>query len=227
MDTLDEYDFVFVPAVFSDRLNGRSYDLFINTASMGEMRNDVIHRWMDIIQNRINIKHLFTLNRYLNVVDDWHKQFRANENECSTSYDHKWDIINWELEPIYCRCPYIDTLHSRYVEIIATRPVERTDEERKTLSKEFYQSAIDEDWYRLKGYYGDGIMQSRSNVLANDLTMSGTLFKLWESIRMWPTKENVSAIIEYTNRLTVGHPFEEKFYYERILPGLSNYEVGT
>lgn len=219
---MDEYDFVFVPAVFANKMHGRSYDLFINTASMGEMRNDVIHGWMDFIQNKINVKYLFTLNRFLNIVDEGHYKLRSNCNECSTSYDHKWSIINWELEPLYCRCPYIDTLHSRYVEIIASRPAEINLVER---SNAILADALDEDWYRLKGMYGDGIMQARSNVLVNDTTMNGPLFKIWESIRLDQNVRNVSAMIEYIDRITVSHPLgsnnwcccEEKFYYESLL----------
>lgn len=217
MDKMDEYDFVFIPVVFADRLAGRNYDLFINTASMGEMRNDVIHYWMDLIQNKINIKYLFTLNRFLNTVDDGHASFRRNSNECSTSYDHKWTILNWELEPIYTRCPWIDTLHSRYVEIIASRGNDLKPEELRPRSIELLHEAMSEDWFRLRGMYSDGMMQYRANILVNDMTMEGPLFKLWESIRLDQNRSNVSTMIEYLNRLIVKHPFEERYYYEDLL----------
>lgn len=215
---IDDHDIVFVPAVFASFLHGRNYDLFMNTASMGEMRNDVIHYWMDFIQNKVNIKHLFTLNRYLNTVDEGHRPMRVNENECSVSYDKLWDIVNWELEPVYCRCPYIDTLHSRYVEIVAKRIQSYDNAEGD--SEAWLQEAKDEDWYRLRDFYGGGVMQARMNVLVNDMTMSGTLFKLWQSIRLNPTHENVSIMIEYLNRITVSLPFEEMYYYEKLLEQL-------
>lgn len=184
---------------------------------MGEMRNDVVHYWMDFIQNKISVKNLFTLNRFFNTVDDHHKKFRINENECSVCYDTKWEILNWELEPVYCRCPFIDTLHSRYVEIAAIRPVERTEEELVSLSDKLLQDALDEDWCRLKGFYGDGTMQARSNVLVNDTPMDGALFKLWESIRFHKNAKNISSMLNYMERVTVNLPFEEKFYYEKLL----------
>lgn len=221
IEKIDDYDFVFVPAVFAPKLSGRSYDLFINTASMGEMTNPTIHKWMKFIQGDINVKHLFTLNRFLNVACDGCMQFRRNENECSTSYDAKWEILNWELEPLYARCPYIDTLHSRYLEIIARRPDEQPDPaELVTRSNKWLADALDEDWYRLKGYYSEGIMQARINVLQNDMTMTGTLFKLWESIRLDQNERNVSAMIEYLRTIIVKHDFEEAYYYRDLLARL-------
>lgn len=216
---IDEYDFVFVPAVFAPKLNGREYDLFINTASMGEMTNPTIHKWMKFIQEEIKVKYLFTLNRFLNVACEACMDFRKNENECSTSYDAKWEILNWELEPIYCRCPYIDTLHSRYLEIVAKRP---NSQPTKLIdrSKQLLTDALEEDWYRLKGYYSEGIMQARINVLQNDMSMTGTLFKLWESIRLNPNVNNVSAMIEYLRTIIVKHDFEEAYYYRNLLAKL-------
>lgn len=219
VNNIDDYDFVFCPAVFAHLLHGRSYDLFINTASMGEMTNSTIHRWMDFIQNKINLKYLFTLNRFLNVVDEGLGNQRRNENECSVCYDHKWQILNWELEPIYTRCPYIDTLHSRYLEIIAKRGEDVDQNTMIQISDGYLASALDEDWYRLKGYYGNGVMQYRANVLVTDTTLSGTLFKLWESIRFNKNVNNVNAMIEYLNRLLVRqfHTFEELLYYNDLL----------
>lgn len=218
LETRHKYDLVFVPAVFAEGMSGDKYDLFINTASMGEMTNKTIHRWMDFIQNKVKIKYLYTLNRYLNVVNEHLAQFRRNENECSTSYDHKWKMLHWELEPIHCRCPFIDTLHSRYLEIIAHRPEEEPDVNALILEADrLVEYATSEDWYRLRGMYGDGLMQARSNVLVNDMTMTGTLFHLWESIRLDQNPKNVSVMIDYLNRIIIRYSFEEMFYYQDLL----------
>jgi hypothetical protein len=217
MKLIDEHDYVFIPAVFAPMLTGRHYDLFVNTASMGEMNNSTIHHWMDFIQNKISLKHIYTLNRYLNVIDN-NLTFRLGENECSTSYDHKWNIIHWELEPPHTRCPYIDTLHSRYVEIIANRTENPTNI--KERSDALLKEVMDEDWYRLQGMYGNGLMQYRSNIMVNDMTMSGTLFKLWESIRLDQNQNNVSLMIKYLSRLIVKHSFEEMHYYNSLLQRL-------
>ncbi len=214
---MDDYDIVFVPAVFAPKLHGRTYDLFLNTASMGEMNNETIRRWMDFIQHKVKIKNLYTMNRFLNVVDSGHATFRINENEASVSYDHRWDINYWKLEETFALCPYMDTLHSRYVVIIASRP----DEEPKDLvekSKNLLQDVKDEDWVRLKGMFGNGVMQQRANLLSPDLTMTGTLFKLWESLRLDQTAEGAGLMLEYLDTITVGcsRKFEEKMFYEEL-----------
>ncbi len=222
INNIDEFDIVFIPAVFAPKLYGREYDLFINTASMGEMNNQTIHKWMDFIQNKVVVKALYTLNRFLNTVDSGH-DYRKNENECSTSYDHKWNIKQWELEPTFTRSPYIDTLHSRYVEIIATRP--DTQENYKERSEKLLQEVMDEDWVRLEGMYGNGIMQYRNNILVNDMTVTGTLFKLWQSLRLHQSVKGCELMLKYLDRLTVGsgnYKFEEVMYYEGLLNRLKN-----
>jgi hypothetical protein len=59
-------------------------------------------------------------------------------------------------------------------------------------------------------------MQYRSNVLVNDMTMDGALFKLWESIRLDQNKRNVGAMLKYLSRLIVNHQFEEVYYYQNL-----------
>jgi hypothetical protein len=112
-----EADAVFVPSMFTEQLAQLpiGYDLFINTASMGEMLNNVIAYWFDYIQKKIHVKYQYTLNRYLNIIPaDGGDDCRLNQNLCSLLYDDHWDVLNWELEPLWTRCPYLDTQHSRY-----------------------------------------------------------------------------------------------------------------
>jgi len=63
-------------------------------------------------------------------------------------------------------------------------------------------------------------MKLRDNILASDLTMKGTLFALWESIRLDANPVNVSLMLKYLNILTRGKPFEEMFYYQDLLDSL-------
>jgi len=60
-----DYDFVFVPTCYADVLDVSGADMFVNTASLGEMRNETIRYWMDFVQHRTPVKHLFTQNRFL------------------------------------------------------------------------------------------------------------------------------------------------------------------
>jgi hypothetical protein len=225
LSTYKDYDFVFVPVQFAEGLAGESFDLFVNTASMGEMKNHVIHHWMGFIQDSIKVNYLFTLNRFLNVIPtDWSGRWswfagRVQENHASVSYDSNWNILNWESEPSYTRCPYIDTLHARYVEIIASRPSSLTQDEKITKSGELLQEVVDQDWVRLQGIYDDGIATARNNILVNDTTITGTLYKLWESIRLNTTRDNVSYMLRYLDRITIDKPtmaFEEQYYYQEL-----------
>lgn len=216
----DNYDYVFIPCLFAENLHGRKFDIFINTASMGEMRNDVIRGWMDLIQNKTEIGSCFTLNRFLNTIHEGMKGFRLNENECSVHYDDRWEILQWELEPSYCRSPYIDTLHSRYVEIIARRPWAAAREDKLVISKNMFDEVADEDWLVLDWMYTGGVMTARDNILVNDMTMNGALFKLWNSIRLNPNRENVTLMTKYLSRLTYNaseRTFEEYWYYQNLL----------
>ena len=79
------------------------------------------------------------------------------------------------------------------------------------------QDVLDEDWIRLERYFGELIMMAGNNVLVNDTTMTGGLFKLWESIRINPNKNNTELMVKYLNKLAKQYPFEETFYYKKLL----------
>lgn len=220
---IQEFDFVFIPTLFAESILKDEFDLFCNIASLGEMPNPTIRYWMDFIQNRLKVKYFFGLNRFLNTINS-HDEFgqrRLNENECSVLFDANWKILQWELEPPSERCPYEAPRIERTLKIIAQRlPAGSTSESDNQLrSQQIVEDLMDEDWIRFPNRYIHGSMQS--NVLANDLTMSGTLFKLWESIRLYPNKTNVAMMLEYLHTLTkTGCPFEEWFYYKNLLKSL-------
>ncbi len=216
------YDFAFLPVSCADFLREGMFDLFVNTASMGEMRNEVIRHWMSFIQTRIRPRYLITLNRYLNTIDPAIHGWRLDENECSVHYDQLWRIMKWELEPSFTRCPYLDPLIARYVLIIAERLQEKSTEECIAKSQALIEEVKFQDWWRLSHQAGD--MTMRENVLVNDMTVSGTLFKLWESIRLCPSAEVVAMLLVYLDTLLrcEHREFEEVKYYQELF--LSIYE---
>lgn len=223
---VSDFDFVFVPTVLADQLIGNDFDLFCNTASLGEMKNSVIHFWMDFVQNRVAVKYFFGLNRFLNTVyptdDPEHQAFRLEENRSSVAFDERWRILQWELEPGFTRCPYMETEVSRNLEVIAERlPKGNLDkDENRKRSRELLEGVTKQDWY--VWYEADNTMKLRDNILSPDLTMQGTLFALWESIRLDTNALNVSMMLKYLYTLTRGKPFEEMFYYEDLLTDLDN-----
>jgi hypothetical protein len=216
-DRMDKFDFVLVPTCFVEYLKGQKFDLFVNTASMGEMQNNIIRFWMKFIQEDVTILNLYTCNRYLNTIKTGF-EWRLEENECSVHYDSNWDILNWELEPSYCKCPYMDTLHARYVEILAKRPSVLTQDEKVKLSEKHLEDVRLQDWNRMTILFDYCIMTAGDNIISNDTTMTGTLFKLWESIRLNPTKEAIQLLLHYMSRLILSEKkmFEEQSYYEKL-----------
>jgi putative sugar O-methyltransferase len=221
---VDSYDFALVPALFADAITARSYDLFVNTASLGEMPNKSIRYWMDLIQNSLKVDYIYTLNRYLNTIDPSLHSWRWEENECSVHYDRRWDIRQWELEPRFTRCPYIDTLIARYVEIAAVRLKTIDEPECASHAAELLRMVQEEDWYNIKG---DSAMMTRGDqILAHDLTIDGTLFKLWNVLRLQPSVEAVETLLRYLDTLLAreGRVFEEQHYYEDLFFSLFDAE---
>ncbi len=210
------YDFAFLPVSCADFLTEGMFDLFINTASMGEMRNEVIRHWMSFIQTRIRPRYLITLNRFLNTIDPAIHGWRLDENECSVHYDQLWRIIKWELEPSFTRCPYLDTLIARYVLIIAERLSGKSTEECIAESQALIEEVKFQDWWRLS--HQPGVMTMRENVHVNDMAMSGALFKLWEAIRLCPSAEVVAMLLVYLDTLLrcENREFEEVKYYQEL-----------
>lgn len=205
-------DFVFVPVAYAEGLVGKPFDLFLNTASMGEMRNETVHYWMNFVQNKLKPQYLFTLNRFLNTLGPG-LAWRKHENECQQHFDTGWQILKWEIEPEYLRCPYVDTLVSRYVEIIAAR---ERDSIQSKLSPATLAAVRMEDWWRLR--HEGHVMGMRDNPICVDGTMDGTLFKLWELMRLSPSVEVVDMMLVYLSKLNRDpvHPFEELSYYENL-----------
>jgi putative sugar O-methyltransferase len=219
---VNNFDYVFIPTKFAEGILGNNFDIFINTASLGEMKNSVIRYWMDFVQNKLKVEYLFTLNRYLNTIKtDGSMEWRLDENECSVLYDSNWDMLNWELEPSFTRCPYVDTIIARYLEIAARRIPAVSPEERQKKAQQLISEVMDEDWVRLEKTINQ-VMTYRDNILVNDLSMNGTLFKLWESIRLCPNEINVSLMLKYLETLNRRQrvEFEETYYYENLFKKL-------
>jgi hypothetical protein len=223
-EELARYDFVFVPTLFADAVLDGSFDLFVNTASLGEMRNEVIRHWMDFVQNRLDVQHLFTLNRYLNTIAarGGNHNFRLEENEAAVHYDAGWEIRNWEVEPSFTRCPFVDTIIARYVEIVAKRVGTTLIDERRAAAMAALEGVVDQDWLRLEAT--PAVMSARDNILVNDTTINGALFKLWDGLRYLPTDAAiVGLMLRYLETLTRANDaqFEEVYYYEDLFERLA------
>jgi hypothetical protein len=240
---LDDFDFVFVPTMFADGLQGQHFTLFCNTASMGEMKNVVVRYWMDLVQHRMDVRYFFGLNRFLNTLAPIPGHARLEENGASVSFDAGWRIAHWEVDPPLARGPYLETLVSRNLEIIAERlpaaadrVANRVANERR--SRELMDAVAGQDWFtrptvRAQRIHIDPAASwpmhgTRASVqLTPDLTMSGTLFALWESIRLHPNPTNVRLMLRYLDTLVGRWPFEEMYFYEDLLASLTGSSVAS
>ncbi len=224
---IDQYDFVFIPTKFVGAIIAYEFDLFINTASLGEMSNTNIRYWMGFVQGRLRVKYFFGLNRFLNTIPLLVNQElkRINENEGSVLFDDRWNILRWELAPQFARCPYEELSNTnQHLEVIAERLPSVNKRDNQLRSQQIIAELMDEDWVRCRERFLESSM--RKPQLANDLTMNGTLFKLWESICLHPEKDNVAMMLMYLFTLTKkGYPFEEWFYYKNLLKSLGGKDL--
>lgn len=215
-DSLEDCDFVFAPVYLADSFLNMEFDVFVNTASMGEMRNETIRYWMKFIQEDLEPTYLLTVNRYLNTVIPGPHDWRTRENLCSVLYDARWDILSWELEPPYMRCPWANK-HARYLQIVARRQSCVSEEQCCRQSQRLLEEAMIGSWRD-----EPVAMTDQENPLASDMSMDGILFRIWESIRLHPTKTNVKLMIDYLDSLLrlENREFEEIFFYEDLLEDL-------
>jgi SAM-dependent methyltransferase len=210
---ISQYDFVFVPTIYAEAVLGNRFDLFYNTCSLGEMKNAVIRYWMKFIQEQLEVRYFFGVNRYLNTIEPQTHSFRLEENEASVSFDAHWRIVQWELEPPFTRCPYHETFATRNLQVVAERlPREaRSPQANRQEAERMVARLSKQDWLVYAG--ADNAMRLRDNFLVHDLGPTGILFQLWEAIRLRPSVENVSMMLVYLYQLRRERPFEEMFYY--------------
>ncbi len=225
---IDSYDYVFIPTKFVDILAGEHFDLFYNTASLGEMTNRVIAYWINFIQEIIQVDYFYGLNRFLNNIDLNEGRDRLNENTCSVLFDSHWKIISWRVDPEFAHCPYYESLVSRNIELIMERPGadhRLSDDALKVASLAIVNEIADQDWFTrptvsnyriIKGSQRWPLTSTRAcNLLSPDLGMTGVLFKLWESIRLSPNCRNIEMMLQYLDAIEGKLPFEERFYYQK------------
>lgn len=229
-DDLNDWDFIFIPVGLDKVLHGLTIDLFINTHSLGEMPNRAIQHWMDLIQNKVNIRNAFMLNRFLNRTNP-RETYRLVENMASCLFDYKWDIKYWEFEPPFMRCPFNETIEAQCLLLILSRNSTYTNtlEQRINLSRGHIEYVKQQDWFRFTQSYSQfsNVRDILTSYIyperAQDFTINGTLFHLWEAIRLNPTKECVGLMIQYLKYInSLGTPFEEVTYYIDLFQRLSN-----
>ena len=214
-----------MPAPFIESFPLKEFDLFLNTASLGEMRNKTIEYWYNVIQNKLAIRFYYTLNRFLNSIELPAHAWRLLENKCSVLLDSRWVIDKWELEPDFARNPYVHSQISREVEIFATRVDKKPNQSGVEQLLESRKKQIElQDWFRFDNV--DPTMTLRDTMLSHDFTKNGTLYTLWDSIRLSDDKISWPYIfmlkyLRYINKSATCF-YEEFFYYLSKLEGMEH-----
>ena len=210
---LGEYDFVFCPVQMGFIFEGKSFDLFINTASMGEMPNEQINFWINYVQQHILVRYFYGLNRFLNTIETKnlsdYSEHRKNENCASVLFDENWDVLLWELEPLFCRCPFQDPKIARYLEVMLERLT------KPDLDSSYMAELGMQDWWRYKDVNPLGT--HRSNQLVHDFTVTGPLFYLWNTLRISRSRGAVDMMLTYLQWIGKDNlMFEEEVYYQSL-----------
>ena len=259
-----DYDFIFVPVGMENKFNGIEIDLFSNTHSLGEMTNQVIQHWVQFIEQEVCVLNIFMLNRFMTPML---QKNRIDENQSSLLFGREWEVLRWEFEPDFERCPYNEiTANPNLLLIAKWRDNEQEDEIYREQSNKILERVKKQDWYQIvnskdyrsKSFFSTilsfvllGIIRAlpqfmvilakkatywrKKSVKAafiysvddrmivhpiisgrlTDFQMSGTMFDLWESIRLNPTRDNFTVMIQYLNFLCIGkfQQYEELYYY--------------
>jgi hypothetical protein len=82
-------DFTFVPAPLAERAAGLSFDLAVNTSSLSEMTQSAVDWYLDLIQDRMDVRHLYHLNRMGT------PESIGNACSCSYALDRHWEVLEW------------------------------------------------------------------------------------------------------------------------------------
>jgi putative sugar O-methyltransferase len=191
-----ESDFTFVPANLVDNLQGHDIDLVVNSNSLGEMQQGTSSAYLELIQNRLNVKKFYSLNRYLQPEKEASWLDETYQASYSTPLDQYWKVLLWEYCPHFVR-------NNRY-----------TLDAETTL--ELYVERLDSEAVAVESLRG------RSEELFAELQQLGDLrnhhwhWLIWESIRLDPRIENLQLFCDFLKSADL----REYRYFSRMLAGL-------
>ncbi len=221
-----ESDIVLVPTGFRNRINDICFDLTINTNSLGEMPLPVSRGMIEWITKDIQPAKLFSLNRFLNRVSAQLAKHRTEAAGCNFLWDSNWDVVDWEVNPGFEQCPYYMSIVTRNLCLLLSHKQQSSDFDQSAASLALSDIEL-QDWYR-RPYWDNFVLKSNGNSLplmskinpdlTPDLTFNGTLFQLWNIMRLSDSQVTTirakNLLIEYLEYLggTV-EPFEDLLFF--------------
>ena len=190
-------DFVFVPMGLTEqfsRITKPDFDLLINTASLGEMQQNAVNCYLELIQNTLNVKYFYSVNRFC----DPYAQC-----DCSTPLDSLWKIHLWKLygEDSYTQ---IDPAWPLYLEFFAER-----------ISKEVFQDSYRE-------FISQNCLQSANRILKRRKFHPAAWPYIILNCLLLSPKRIPSRVLSYSNnsllsricrKLTTIYPYFAVWFY--------------
>ena len=208
IDTINnnEFDVIFIPTSLVDDLLERkintTIDVAMNTHSFGEMKSNVVKKYMSLLENNFKVNHILLCNRFLNVRIPKLKH-RFDEHGGSVHVGSDWEILHWEFDPEFFNFPYIETFHPHELYIIARK----SSESKKINIDDIYKQY----WCR-NFYQGPTDCKCFSQSVRNR-SINGTLGRLWNAVRIHPSPTNIDAIIKYIYTIEGRYQAQERQYY--------------
>jgi putative sugar O-methyltransferase len=201
-----DYDFLLVPCFFSDYIPDPALriDLVFNACSLGEMANKASKYYINLIENKLNVKYILLLNRFLNNFDPIAHPQRLQENGCFTQIGANWKILHWEIDSEFTNFPFHEQTLPRELYFIA----EKTSNPEEPAIEDIFLHY----WYR-EFDTSPNYNSKYNHSIHIDPGKNGVLSRLANSVRVNPNLKNLDALIKYIYTLEGKFPFEERYYY--------------
>ena len=186
-------DFIFIPAGLYRVIPRMQVDLVVNTHSLGEMRQETVEAYLWLIQQRLEVRFLYSLNRFLQIDPAMGNPSEATQATCSLPLDRDWKLRSWNYPPPFVRMNRIPGDTEETLEVFAERirPEERDPEGSRQQGRQFLKQAQEceikgsREWLRL----------------------------MWEAVRLNLDEENIRVFYDY---LSAAECRERRYYAKRL-----------
>lgn len=181
-------DIVLVPVALRRLLTGQPFDLAINTNSLGEMTREDAKDWLDWLATDIRPERFWSLNRFLNRVDETHAGHREKASGMNFLWGPEWTVLDWEVNPPYERCPYYMSIVTRNLSVLVDLSPHGFDAKKaapriRDIGLQDWAALPHWEAFELKFGGKRPMMAKGWPDLTPDLTRSGVLYELWEAKR--------------------------------------------
>ena len=192
LEEWNQYDFTFIPYHLVPQIPSRSFDIVCNTHSLGEMPQEIVLEYMQLIQERLAVRYLYSANRYLE------KSVEGMKPVTALPIDNRWETLHWEFCPQHTRIDraFIPTDLLSTLEYVGLRLHNSASDSTacSEISQQHYRAACEAESVRGQQWH----------------------YHMWESIRYQAQTENLSTYVEFLGNASC----QEYTYYANCLKNL-------